>query len=212
MEKHKVRDLVLLVTVLMGLMTSLIAQESTPVKNKDFWHRISVGGNFGFQIGSVTGIDISPEAMIRIVDQLHGGLGFTYEYNSLKNYYFDTTNNKYLSFSLNIYGGRIFLRYYLSTIFDNFLGNLFIHTEYEYLTYTRPYVYDPKGSIFDPYFNTFSRGKEVVEVNSLFIGGGYRQPVGGRVFLDLLILYNLNDSYNSPYSNPLFRVGFGVGL
>jgi len=220
MVKKIVRYLILLVTVFISLSTSSMAQESTIAlkqestvpKTHDFWHRISVGGNVGFQFGAVSGIVLSPEVMIRIVDQLHGGLGFTYEYNSFKNYYFDTTTNQYLNFTLNIYGGRIFLRYYLSSIFDNFLGNLFVHAEYEYLTYTRTIVYDPKGSIFDIYNNTYSRGKQVVEVNSLFIGGGYHQPVGGRVFLDLLILYNLNDSYSSPYSNPLFRVGFGVGL
>lgn len=213
MVKRKILFLIILIAVSIGLPTSSIAQESSFTKPKDFWHRISVGGNLGFQFGSVSGIIISPEVMVRIVDQLYGGLGFTYEYNKFRNYYFDTTNNQYLNFTLNIYGGRIFCRYYLSSIFDNFLGNLFVHAEYEYLTYTRPYVYDPTGSIIDPFTGlSYSRGKQIIEVNSLFIGGGYRQPVGGRVFLDLMILYNLNDSYDSPYSNPLFRVGFGVGL
>jgi hypothetical protein len=55
-------------------------------------------------------------------------------------------------------------------------------------------------------------GKEKVEINSLFVGGGYRQPISNRVAMDLLILFNLNDSYNSPYSNPIFRLGVGVGL
>jgi hypothetical protein len=55
-------------------------------------------------------------------------------------------------------------------------------------------------------------GKDIVEFNSIFVGGGYRQPIGNRVSMDLLILFNLNDSYNSPYSNPIFRLGVGVGL
>ena len=188
------------------------SQQANPIKKSDFWSRIIVGGNLGFQFGDVAGVNVSPEAAIRLVDQLYGGLGFTYQYSSYKNYYFDTKNNQYLNFTMNVYGGKIFFRYYLSSIFDNFLGNLFVHTEYEYLTYTRPYTYNPTGSILDPYANAYSPGKERIEVNSLFVGGGYHQPIGGRVFMDLLILYNLNDSYNSPYSNPVFRVGFGVGL
>jgi hypothetical protein len=188
------------------------AQESTATKSHDFWHRVVVGGNIGLQIGDVTGIIISPEVAVRLVDQLYGGLGFTYQYSSFKNYYYDTKTNQYLNFKQNTYGGKIFFRYYLSSLFDNFLGNFFAHVEYEYLTYTRPYTFNPNGPILDPYANAYSYGNEHVEINSLFVGGGYHQPVGGRVFLDFLILYNLNDSYNSPYSNPLFRVGFGVGL
>ncbi len=200
--------------------SSLYAQTESatqPVSNPDgFWHRISVGGNIGFQFGSMTGIIIAPEVKLRLVDQLYMGLGFTYEYNHYKNYYIylDTATNQseYRNFDLNIYGGRIFFRYYLSSLFDNFLGNIFIHTEYEYLTYTRPYKYDPSGMIIDPYYNTYIEQKERVEVNSLFIGGGYMQPIAGKAYMDLMILFNLNDSYNSPYANPLFRIGFGVGL
>jgi hypothetical protein len=55
-------------------------------------------------------------------------------------------------------------------------------------------------------------GRSIVEVNSFFVGGGYRQPVSNRVAIDFLLLFNLNDSYNSPYSNPIFRLGVGVGL
>ncbi|MCX6252253.1 MAG: hypothetical protein NTX61_16075 [Bacteroidetes bacterium] len=191
---------------------NLNAQNKKSSNPESFWHRISVGGNVGFQFGTNTGIDISPKVMVRIVDQFYGGLGFTYEYSRYKNYYYDTINRKYLNFDVNVYGGSIFLRYYLSSLFDNWLGNIFAHTEYEYLTYTRPYVYDPKGSIFDINNNTFSRGKEKIEISSLFVGGGYKLPVTERIFIEILVLYNLNESYNSPYSNPVVRIGAGVGL
>ena len=104
------------------------------------------------------------------------------------------------------------LRYYLASIFDGFLGNLFAHVEYEYLTYNRPYTNSMGGNIYDPYGNQYMPGKTVVQVNSIFVGGGYRQPVTNRIGLDFMILFNLNDSYNSPYSNPIFRMGVGVGL
>ena len=192
----------------------LSAQESAQQKKDDFWKRVSVGGYLSFQVGSVTGIVVSPEAAVRLVDQLHLGLGVTYQYYWYKNYYLDTKSqpSQYLNYSASVYGGRIFLRYYLRSLFDNFLGNIFAHTEYEYLYYVRPYKYDPYGDIIDPYQNHFSRGKDAVAINSFFVGGGYSQPIAGRAYLDIMILFNLNDTYNSLYSNPIFRIGFGVGL
>jgi hypothetical protein len=188
------------------------AQESAKQKADNFWKRVAVGGYISLQVGNVTGIVVSPDVSVRIVDQLYGGLGLTYQYYWYKNYYFDTKTQQPLNYSSSVYGGRIFFRYYLRSLFDNFLGNIFAHTEYEYLYYVRPYKFDPKGNILDPYYNRFSPGKDVVEINSIFVGGGYQQPVGGRAYIDILILFNLNDTYNSPYSNPIFRIGFGVGL
>jgi hypothetical protein len=84
--------------------------------------------------------------------------------------------------------------------------------EYEYQYYTRPYRFSPGGYIFDPYGNPYIPGKEGVDINSFFVGGGYHQPIGNKAFMDFLLLFNLNESYDSPYSNPIFRLGFGVGL
>ncbi|HTX88827.1 MAG TPA: hypothetical protein VMC08_07560 [Bacteroidales bacterium] len=202
--------LILLLLLMLAFPPGARSQESDKSKKDKFWHRVSVGGNLGFQFGSVAGIVITPEVKVRIVDQLYGGLGFTYEYNHFKNYYYDTKSQQYLDFNLNIFGGRIFFRYYLASIFNNFLGNIFAHVEYEYLTYTWPYVVDNNGNIVD-YTNTvkYSKGRQVIEVNSLFVGAGYKQPLSNKVYLDLLILFNLNETYYSPYSNPLFRLGFG---
>jgi len=185
---------------------------SKPGNPDNFWRRVSVGGNLGFQLGNVTGITVAPEVAVRTVDNLYVGLRFTYQYYSYKNYFWDDKNNQYLSYKSNVYGGGIFLRYYLTSLFDSFLGNLFAHVEYEYLYYTRPYTYDPAGYIFDPYLNTYSPGNQVVEFNSIFVGGGYRQPIANRISIDFMVLFNLNDSYQSPYSNPIFRLGVGVGL
>jgi hypothetical protein len=189
------------------------AQESAKQKSSDFWHRVSVGGYVSLQVGNVTGIVVSPDVSIRIVDQLYGGLGFTYQYYWYKNYYWyiDPRKTESLNYSLSVYGGRIFFRYYLRSLLDNFLGNVFAHAEYEYLYYTSPFKLDPNGTITDGY-RLYSRGTSTMEINSIFIGGGYQQPISGKAFLDLMILFNLNDSYNSPYSNPIFRIGFGIGL
>lgn len=214
MINFKLRFSLLLFVFVSTFSVFSTAQESVKEKSADFWRRVAVGGYVSFQVGNVTGIVVSPEVQVRIVDQLYGGLGLSYQYYWYKNYYLDTKPNppEYLNYSASVYGGRIFFRYYLRSLFDNFLGNVFAHAEYEYLYYIRPYKYDRNGYILDPYLNRFSPGKDVVEINSIFVGGGYQQPIGGRAFIDIMILFNLNDTYNSPYSNPVFRIGFGVGL
>jgi hypothetical protein len=188
---------------------SLSAKPNNP---DNFWRRVSVGGNLGFQFGSVTGITIAPEVAVRTVDNLYVGLRFMYQYYNYKDYYYDNNSQQYLGYKSSVYGGGIYLRYYFTSLFNNFLGNLFAHVEYEYQYYTRPYSNATGGYIFDPYGNSYVPGTQVVEVNSFFVGGGYRQPLASRVSMDFMILFNLNDTYNSPYSNPIFRLGVGVGL
>jgi len=208
----------LLLITLVSVTFSAQAQDTIPSLSAQprhpntFWRRFSVGGNLGFQFGSVTGITISPELRIRTIDQLYVGIRAIYQYFNYKNYFWDQKNAQYISYESSVYGGGVYLRYYLASLFDNFLGNIFAHTEYEYLAYTRPYAIDPTGQIFDPYGNPYVPGNQLVEVNSFFVGGGYSQPVGNRVRLDLMLLFNLNDTYNSPYSNPIFRIGVGMGL
>ncbi|MCX6243241.1 MAG: hypothetical protein NTU98_00930 [Bacteroidetes bacterium] len=204
----------LLTLLLICLFTIKIdAQESIKDQKQNFWQRVSLGGYLGLQFGNVTAITVSPEATVRVVDQLHIGLGFTYTYMQWNNYFYDTVSKDYINYKASVYGGRIFARYYLRSLFkDSFLGNIFAHVEYEYLYYTWPYTQDPRGSIYDPYGHAYRHGTEVQEINSLFVGAGYSQPLGSKAFIDFLVLFNLNETYNSPYSNPIFRIGFGVGL
>jgi hypothetical protein len=185
---------------------------SKPHRTDNFWRRVSVGGNLGFQFGTVTGITIAPEVRVRTIDQLNVGFRFIYQYMNDKNYFYDTRSKQYLSYQSNVFGGSIYLRYYLSSLFDSFLGNLFAHVEYEYLVYQRPYIQSPVGYIQGADSYLYIPGKDVIRFKSFFVGGGYRQPIGNRVSMDFLLLFNLNDTYNSPYSNPVFRLGVGVGL
>ncbi len=194
---------------------TLPSLSSKPRRPDTFWRRVSVGGNLGFQFGTVTGITLSPEVRIRTIDQLYVGFRFIYQYYKYKNYFYNYKDQEYVDFTSSVYGGGIYLRYYLASLFDNFLGNIFAHVEYEYMTYSRPFVQSgppPDGYIQDPYNYWYRPGNQIIEINSIFVGGGYRQPIGNRVSMDLMLLFNINDTYNSPYSNPIFRLGVGVGL
>jgi len=190
-----------------------------PKNPNSFWHRLSVGGQLGFQFGTVTGIVISPDVKIRTIDQLNVGIRLMYQYYKYRDYYWYPSSNEYRDYSSNVFGSGIYLRYYLRSLFSNFFGNFFAHVEYEYLFYTLPFVQTdppvgvpPPDYFVDPFYNWYRPGSQYVGINSFFIGGGYSQPLGGRTFLDFMILFNLNDSFNSPYTNPIIRLGVGVGL
>lgn len=98
-------------------------------------------------------------------------------------YYHDSK----LDISSTIYGGSLFSRYYL-------LPQLFAHGEYEVLN------------------GDWLIGRDRFNVNSLFVGAGYSQRIAGNVFFNLLGLFNLNDGSFSPYTNPVLRGGFQVGI
>jgi hypothetical protein len=92
------------------------------------------------------------------------------------------------STSTNILGGAAFAQYLL---FEQFVA----HAELEYLSFENPNIRDERIDFFSP-----------------LIGAGYRASIGRRSFANFLILFNLNDDINSPYTNPIIRVNFGFGL
>lgn len=95
-------------------------------------------------------------------------------------------NDSYLNYSESVYGTSLFATYFATDF-------LMLYTEYEALN---GYWSDPRSKSW---------------IGSLFVGGGIGTRMG-RTFTSFLILYNVNESVYSPYSNPVFRVNFGVGL
>ena len=92
-----------------------------------------------------------------------------------------------INYSTNIYGGRGFGQF---DIYEGFFG----HLEYEVLN------------------GAFGLSGERRNINSAFIGGGYRSAFGNKFFGNIMVLYNLTADSFSPYTNPVVRVGIGYGL
>lgn len=44
-------------------------------------------------------------------------------------------------------------------------------------------------------------------LHSFYVGGGLELPVSRRAKMNFLVLWNLNDTGESPYSNPAVRIG-----
>jgi len=167
-------------------------QPETKTKKDEFkmQKRLYLGGGLGFGISSYsTNIMIAPVLAYRLTPDIDVGTRFNY------NYY--RYNDDFVKFSTNNYGIGFFSRYYLF-----FFNDLFIHAEYEALNYDRVVDITTNNEVI----------KERDWVSSLFLGGGYRQWVGGNTFVGMSVLFNLLDTYESPYANPIFRIGVGVGL
>jgi len=181
----KIRSSFFITLFMLSLFTSkLLAQDenNTYHEKKDFISKLFFGGGFGLQFGSVTLIEISPLVGYSLTPKLGIGLSPTYKYYKYNDYYGNIETN--------VFGGSIFARYLI-------FQSVFAHVEYESL------FYNTKEPAYPTYMQQF---------NSFFVGGGYNQSIGGNSAMYLLVLWNLNDTPNSPYSNPVFRIGFSVGL
>ena len=190
----------ILIIILFNLIaTSIFAQttEDPAVKELPFNQRLVYGGGFGLQFGNVTLVDLSPTIGYRLTDRLTLGTGISFKYNHVNDYTLDQNSGRWYDYNSNIYGGSIWGRYYL-------LQNIFAHAEIEQLKID--YNYTSVSSSLP------TNVKNGVDVTSVLVGGGYRQSLGGHVYFNILILFNLNETDFTPYNNPIIRAGISVGM
>ena len=172
--------------VILFLQTAYAQMEDVNMQKKsDFKSHLFFGGGFGLQFGSVTLIELSPLVGYKVTPKLGIGLSPTYKYYSYKNAYYSSSR-----LENNVYGGSIFARY---MIFEN----IFAHAEYESLFYN---IKVPGYPI------------DMRQYNSFLVGGGYRQQISANAAMNLMVLWNLNDTPDSPYTNPIIRIGVTVGM
>ncbi len=170
-----------LVLVLFVLFNYAAIGQGGIQKKRQLSDKIFFGGGLGMQFGSVTAINISPIVGYTPVDNLYFGLKGKYEYYKYSNYNTGTS----------IYGGSLFGMY-------SFFEAVAVYAEYEVLSLESLY--------FDP-LQMQGHGDRFW-LQSPLVGGGYIQSLGGRSKLMLMILWNLNETYGTYYSNPIIRVSF----
>lgn len=168
---------------------SIVAQTDGDRSGKG--RRFFFGGNFGLQFGSITNIEVSPIAGYRIFPWFSVAAGPKYQLYG--------ENYAGFKFNTHIYGGRTFLRIIVIGDFDEFIplgfhGGLFAHAEYEALNLERQY-FDLTGS----------EGR--FWLNSVLVGGGISQPLSDRASVNIMVLWNLNETANSLYNSPIIRFG-----
>jgi hypothetical protein len=151
---------------------------------------------FWLSFGTVTYIEVAPLAGYHITDRLSVGLGPHYIYQSRKAVY------GLAPFQTHIYGFKGFVRFAVLTHAEEYLpvnifSDLFIHAEYEGLSLEKR-IFDPAGGTGRFLYQGF------------LVGGGLSQRLGMNNSISLMVLWDLNESSKSPFSNPVFRVGFNT--
>lgn len=94
-------------------------------------------------------------------------------------------NNSITDYSSQMYGFNTYFQY---TVFQPIV----FHTQAEIINSD---FFDTQGYIRRDWFD------------AVLVGGGLKQKIGVNSYSFLLILWNLNTSYNSPYQNPVIKVG-----
>ena len=186
---------------------------NTDYTKKSFTERLYFGGALGLSIGSYSSlVDISPIVGYGVTDDFIVGIGLTYKYYKYKDYYLNLNDTSLYDLKTNIYGGSIWARYFLTKTEIPVIENIFLHGEIEPLTFMNQYRYQPYGNIIDPFGNQYIKENERINLTGVFFGGGISQPVGGRSYMYLEVLWDFNEELYSPYSNPRIRVGFAAGF
>ena len=104
-------------------------------------------------------------------------------------YQYYSIKDRFYKFETNVFGGRVFARYL-------FTDYLFAHAEYEYLNLEAFDFVIPRR----------------VDVTSILGGVGYIQRLGPNAAITGILLYNFTESYYTPYTNPIIRIGVNLGF
>ncbi|MDL2312117.1 hypothetical protein LJC68_04495 [Bacteroidales bacterium OttesenSCG-928-B11] len=142
---------------------------------------LMTGGSLGLQFGTYTSVSLSPVIGIYPTDWLLVGTGLTYMY----------TKDNHYNQSLNVFGISPFIQ---GLLLDK---RLMLYAGYEYVSYSFQYE-DMWGEKY----------KEWRDTHALFLGPGYRQRLSDNMAVYGMLLFDVLNSPNSIYSNPLIRFGF----
>lgn len=176
--------IVLIIASFTDITAQRVREEKPPLRERLFF-----GGNFGLQFGSITDIQVSPIIGLWVLPRVSiaGGPEFRY----YKDYYYKT----------NIYGGKIYTEFVLLKDLNALVPigvhtGIFFHLEDEFLNLESALWKnspDLKGRFY---------------LNSVLAGGGISQQIGARSSMNFTLLWTLNPSVYSIYSNPEIRISF----
>ena len=152
---------------------------------------------FWLSFGSSTYIEVAPMVGYHVLERLVIGAGPHYTYRSVK------VSPAYpFAYETHAFGLKGFGRFALITNAEQFLpinlfSDLFVHIEYEGMSLEK-----------NIYFQPTDEGRFIY--HGILLGGGINQRLGMYNSVSFMILWNVNDSFVSPYANPVFRVGFNA--
>jgi hypothetical protein len=173
-------------------------QKSSDYKPEKFSDKLFFGGALGLTVGDITQIDIIPVAGIWVIPQWSLGIGGRYSFYSHRGYFIGGPSESYRT---HIWGGSVFTQILPIVDFSEILpipvhGGIMFHGEFERLYLDR--------RLIDPFTSSDSRK---TWVDLCLVGVGYRQRLGERAAINILLLWEVSNSSYSPYpQSPMIRV------
>ena len=140
-----------------------------------FLDNLFYGGDLGLQFGTVTLINVSPQIGYYYTKYTSVGIIASYIYYKNKMY-----NPIYTT---SMYGGSFFTEAYP-------LKFIVLHAEIQALNVE--------------YYNSSNLWERTWDIGILG-GGGYRSTFGKKGAMQIMILWNFNQTDSSPFTNPIFR-------
>jgi hypothetical protein len=130
---------------------------------------------------------------------LAAGARFEY-YNYSRRYYGN------FGYETMIYGPRMQARYVVIRNIDNIIPlrlnmGIFVQAEQEFLSLERRYYDFPSSSDDGRFWKPIT-----------LAGAGISQQAGRNAFFNVTVLWDLDNTFSSPYINPIIRFGFQFGL
>lgn len=161
------------------------------------------GGTVSADIGRFNDrFEVTPTIHIKAFPKIYVGVGATiahYKQESigylLDNQTFEVTEYDITS-KTTYYGGNLFARYFPFENKKGFYNNFYLQSELEFL----------KGA--GKYRDITGNYKFKTNNRTLFTGIGYKHLIGNKFALSASILLKLNNESDSPYRNPIIRIGF----
>ena len=184
----KVHPLLIVLPLLLLVSGSGYSQGDNSLKGEKFADRLIVGGGLGLQFGDYTYVQVAPIIVYRVTERLHSGIGLNYTYYKVNDKAYG------YKYETSVYGGSLWSRYF---VFENLFGEV----TYELLNLEVP-------EVIGGYFSGYKRDN----VSILMVGGGYAKEIGGSSLLLFRVLWDVIEDPYSPYANPIFSIGFSVGL
>jgi hypothetical protein len=190
-----IRNQWLCIVVLLLISVQGTAQPEMPSRKGKFYLIPEIWLSFGTR----THIEASPLVGYHVTDRLSVGIGPHYFYQSRK-----ATAYYPFSYKTHAFGAKGFARFALLTRAEEYLpinlfSDLFAHVEYEGISLEKQYYYAP---------NYPDDGRFIYQ--GFLVGGGVSQRVGLYNSISFMMLWDVNASSRSPYSNPVFRFGFNT--
>ena len=181
----------LILCLLIGFVNMQAAKAQDDYEKKGQFY---IAPDFGLLIGSITRIELSPMFGYYLTNRLSLATGVRYEYYREGKIYYDPAKT-------SIYGPRAQFKF---TVIENIanilpIGNytaIFFQADTELLSLERKYFGFPSTNLEGRFWKSFA-----------LVGGGIRQGGGPNLFFNAVVLWDIDNSINSPYVNPIIKFG-----